>query len=80
MPFNLRVTRPTPHNAKKKLIAAAKRRTIGKGKILLNIAVMYTPIPKKAADPSDIYLVVPLKKCQLTANPIQHITLVSNVK
>ncbi len=53
---------------------------MGRGKILLNIAVMYTPIPKKAADPSDIYLVVPLKKCQLTANPIQHITLVSNVK
>jgi len=39
---------------------------------------MYTPMPKKAAVPRDTYFVVPLKKCQLTARPIQQSTLVSS--
>ena len=77
MPFNLKVTRPTPH-AKMKLITPAKIRTRGKGRIPLNIAVTYAPIPKKAADPREIYFVVPQKKCQLIVNPIHNRTLVTS--
>jgi hypothetical protein len=35
---------------------------------------LYTPTPKKAADPRETYLVVPLKKCQLDGqtDPAEH--------
>jgi hypothetical protein len=69
IPLNLRATRPIT-SASAKFISPAKSTMTGKGKNSMLPAAKYSPIPKKAADPKEMYFVEPEKKCQLTESAI----------
>jgi hypothetical protein len=78
MPLSLRVSRPMKR-ATMKLTRPLIMITAGKGSACPNIAEVYTPTPKKAADASEMCRVGPEKIVQLTVMTTYIKILVSNI-